>query len=62
MRLIPLMEHEAKVYYPSRWYQDQIRVRRQKLIAEGWIVFADEHPNNPLRAVRPVVVVPMNHH
>lgn len=45
--LIPLTDMEAKVYFTSDWYREQIKARRRKLIADGLILFADDHPNNP---------------
>lgn len=54
---IPLMQHEEKIYFSSDWYKEQIRARRRKLIADGWITWADDHPNNPAPKARIAVII-----
>lgn len=58
--MVPLSGRDAEVYYSSPWYLDQIGARRRKLIADGFITFADDHPNNPASS-RFRVVLPVTH-
>lgn len=55
MSLMPLNQREAEVYFASTWYQNQIRARRARLIAEGWIVWPEPHRNES-KAVGRVIV------